>query len=337
MRSNESLIDWLRFSLPNSTLLEVSEILGIPPYEFTSERGSPFPNYTERAIFASIEVHLSTTHANALINLSGQACRQYEEYMCKIVGWHWQAFLESILIKEAKVTRIDLALDIFDNSSPSVKKLQDYIKRGQMSTKAHKFIEINSGRISDGKLTGFSIYIGSNPQILRIYDKKQERIDNADEEVFVEKWVRWELELSDNKAVQVARLIANGKPISLVIKGVLASHYSFKTQKKNKVEIHNKNRLPTMKWWRKFIDSVDAIPLRIEREKSTMKQKKKWIEQSTAKSLAMIIHSLEIAYGREYAMLYLNELITEGKNKFDKLDESIVNQHILEMLSEEEY
>ncbi|GEQ62016.1 hypothetical protein VL4N_13780 [Vagococcus lutrae] len=61
-----------------------------------------------------------------------------------------------------------------------------------------------------------------------------------------------------------------------------------------------------MKWWRKFIDSVDAIPLRIEREKSTMKQKKKWIEQSTAKSLAMIIHSLEIAYGKEYAMLYLN-------------------------------
>ncbi|GEQ62017.1 hypothetical protein VL4N_13770 [Vagococcus lutrae] len=83
-------------------------------------------------------------------------------------------------------------------------------------------------------MTGFSIYTGSNPQVLRIYDKKQERIDNADEEVFVEKWIRWELELSDNKAVQVARLIANGKPISLVIKEVLASHYLFKTQKKIK-------------------------------------------------------------------------------------------------------
>ena len=64
-------------------------------------------------------------------------------------------------------------MDIFDDSSPSVKVIQDYIKRGQLSTKSHKFVEINSGRILDGKLTGFTIYIGASPQILRIYDKNK--------------------------------------------------------------------------------------------------------------------------------------------------------------------
>ncbi len=117
--------------------------------------------------------------------------------------------------------------------------------------------------------------MGSNPQILRIYDKKQERADNADEEIFVERWIRWELELSDTKAMQAVRLIVNGRPVSVVIKGILSAHYSFKSQKKGKIETHNKDWLPTMKWWVKFIGSVEKMPLRIEREKTTLKKKEK--------------------------------------------------------------
>lgn len=338
MRNNESLIDFLRFSLPDSGLLEVCEILGIPPSEFGSEsRSSPFPNYQQSFNFANIEVHVSSSHTNALVNMSGQACRQYEEFLLKVAGWHWQSFLESILMKNAKITRIDLALDIFDSTSPSVRKIQDYVKRGQLSTKAHKFIEINSGRISDGKLTGFTLYVGSNPQILRIYDKKQERADNADEEIFVERWIRWELELSDTKAMQAVRLIVNGRPVSVVIKGILSAHYSFKSQKKGKIETHNKDRLPTMKWWVKFIGSVEKMPLRIEREKTTMKKKKKWIEKSTSKSLAMVYTTLESAYGQDLAKIYLQDLIEEGKEKFTKIDDSMVRQRVLEILSEDEY
>lgn len=229
--------------MPDYDLPKVSQLLGISVYDFSSENlGSPFPNYHKKVCFANIEVHFSTTHSNALINLSGQACRQYEEYMNKGEGWQWQKFLKTIIELNGKITRIDLALDIFDDLSPSVKTIQDYIKRGQLSTKAHKFVEINSGRISDGVLTGFTIYIGSAPQILRIYDKANERLVNADE-IIIGKWIRWELELTDKKAQQVAVLIGEGKPLGYVIRGILAAHYSFKTQNK-KIEIHNKSRLP---------------------------------------------------------------------------------------------
>ena len=231
--------------MPDYDLPKVSQLLGISVYDFSSENlGSPFPNYHKKVCFANIEVHFSTTHSNALINLSGQACRQYEEYMNKGEGWQWQKFLKTIIELNGKITRIDLALDIFDDLSPSVKTIQDYIKRGQLSTKAHKFVEINSGRISDGVLTGFTIYIGSAPQILRIYDKANERLVNADE-IIIGKWIRWELELTDKKAQQVAVLIGEGKPLGYVIRGILAAHYSFKTQNK-KIEIHNKSRLPNI-------------------------------------------------------------------------------------------
>src|SRR5699024_2164021 len=149
-------------------------------------------------------------------------------------------FIDFILEKQGKFTRLDLALDIFDNSIPSVQVLQDYVKRGQLSTKSHKFIEINSGRVLDGKLTGFTLYIGAPPQILRIYDKKQERMDNTGEVVDVENWTRWELELTSKKAMQVALYISNGKPLNKIIKGILSAHYSFKTQPKNYSDFRNK-------------------------------------------------------------------------------------------------
>lgn len=334
--SNECLIDFLRFSLSNYTLPKIADLLGISVYDFSSEvEGSPFPNYHKKVSFANIEVHFSTSHTNALINLSGQACRQYEEYMDKFEGWHWQKFLQTIINLQGKITRIDLALDVFDDLSPSVQTIQNYIKRGQLSTKAHRFVEINSGRISDGVLTGFTIYIGSAPQILRIYDKANERLVNTDE-VILGKWIRWELELTDKKAQQIAVLISEGKPLGKIIRGVLAAHYSFKTQDKKK-DTHNKSRLPNMKWWDNFICQADKIPLRITKEKLTLSKKKNWIEKSTSKSLAMVYQTLESVYGNELARVYLNELIQDGKEKFTDLDKSMIEQRINELLNEDEY
>ncbi|WP_074600175.1 replication initiation factor domain-containing protein [Sediminibacillus halophilus] len=337
--SNHCLIDYLRFSIPNSDFIVVAdEILGIPISEFSSEvKGSPYPTYDDSISFANIKLHSSKNHSSILVDMAGQACRQYEEYMSRVDGWHWHGFISFILDRQGKITRIDLALDIFDDSTPSVKVLQDYIKRGQLSTKSHKFIEINSGRILDGKLTGFSLYIGSSPQILRIYDKKQERKDNTDEIINVEKWVRWELELTDGKAMQVGFHIAGGKPLNVIVKGILSAHYCFKTQPKKVSDFHNKNRLPTMRWWQKFIDGIEMIPLKVTRDKITLKRKKGWIEKSTVKSISMVYESFARVYGEEYAEHYLKELILMGKGKITDSDETLIEQRILELMSEDEY
>lgn len=338
-RSNHCLIDYLRCSIPNSKISAVvDEILGIPISEFSSEiKGSPYPTYDTCVSFANIKIHSSKNHKSILIDMSGQACRQYEEYMSRVDGFHWYKLIFLILEKEGKITRIDLALDIFDESSPSVKTLQDYIKRGQLSTKSYKFVEINSGRILDGRLSGFTLYIGASPQLLRIYDKKQERRDNAGEVIDVDKWVRWELELTGNKAMQVAFQIGKGKPLNVIVKGILAGHYCFKTQPKNSSDFHNKNRLPTMRWWQKFIDNIEGITLKVTREKLTLKKKKNWVENSTAKSISMVYESFRRVHGEKYAELYLKELIQMGKGKINRFDQTLIEQRVLELISEEEY
>lgn len=132
------------------------------------------------------------------------------------------------------------------------------------------------------------LYIGSHPQVLRIYDKKQEVRDNTDEILDIEKWVRWELELGDFKAKEVCKLISEGKPLNMIIKGILASHYAFKTQPKGKKDFHNKTRWNNMKWWDNFIHDIPKISLRVTKAKTTLKEKKTWIEKSTTKSRAMI-------------------------------------------------
>ncbi|QWH04601.1 replication initiation factor domain-containing protein [Bacillus mycoides] len=339
MRKNECLIDWLRFSISNTDVAFVAErVLGIQITEFASEgKGSPFPTYDSRFCFANIELHISSTHSNVLVNLSGTACRQYEEYMSQTANWHWQAFIARLLEVQASPTRIDIALDIFDDSSPHVKKIQDYVKRGQLSSRSQTFKEINSGRVLDGVLTGFTLYIGTHPQMLRIYDKKQEIRDNTGEVLNLNKWVRWELELGDKKAQQACEHIAKGTPLNAVIRGILASHYSFKTQPKgaNK-NFHNKARWNNMRWWDDFINDIPKIPLRVTKEKPTMKEKKHWIEKSTTKSRAMVYETYKLAYGQSYADAYLREELEIGKSKFTEIDKSMIEQSINELLGEKE-
>lgn len=338
-QKNECLIDWLRFSLPNSTVPFVIEnILGLTTSDFECVgNGSPFPTYDARFSFANIEIHESKQHSNILVNLSGKGCRQYEEYMSRFSGWHWQAFIHTLLSFKANVTRIDLALDIFDDTTPTVQKIQDYVKRGQLSSRSQTFKEINSGRISDGVLTGSTLYIGSHPQTLRIYDKKQEIRDNIGEILNINKWVRWELELGDKKAQQVCQYLSNQQPLNSVIRGILASHYAFKTQPKGKKkDFHNKSRWKNMKWWDNFINNVPKIPLRVTKAKTTLKEKKLWVKKSTTKSRAMIYETYKEAFGIHVAEAYLREEIKLGQSKLTPLDRSIIKQSVNELLGEKE-
>jgi phage replication initiation protein len=336
---NECLIDWFRFSIPSQSAKEViNNILGLQYSKFSYEgKGSPYPSYDKKITYANIEVHTSNQHDKTLVNLSGQACRQYEEYMSAIDGWHWHEFIKVILRSNGNVTRIDLALDIFDNSSPSVKVIQDYVKRGQLSSRSQTFKEINSGRILDGVLNGFTIYIGALPQMLRIYDKKQELKDNSSTLVNVESWIRWELELSDKKAMETAKHISNAKPLNMIIRGILSAHYAFKTQPKGKKDFHNKARWSNMRWWDKFIENLPQIPLRVMKEKPTMEKKAKWLNYGVSKSLAMQYQAYGDAFGEEDANAYITELLTNGTDKFSVNDLAMIEQKVHELISEDEY
>lgn len=91
-----------------------------------------------------------------------------------------------------------------------------------------------------------------------------------------------------------------------------------------------------MRWWDKFIEGLPKIPLRVVKEKVTMKTKKQWIEKSTTKSRAMVYESYKQAFGQAYADAYLQEEILLGKSKFTDRDRSMIEQSINELLGEKE-
>lgn len=161
--------------------------------------------------------------------------------------------------------------------------------------------------------------------------------DKTGEIAQVHEWVRWELELTDQKARQAVEKLAKGIPLNTVIRGILASHYSFKTKPKGPVNYHNKARWPNMKWWDKFVGGIPKIPLRVVREKPTFSKKKAWLENATSKSLAMIYEAFLQAYGPEQAEVYLRELLATGKEKFTETDQTFIEQKILELENEDSY
>lgn len=92
-----------------------------------------------------------------------------------------------------------------------------------------------------------------------------------------------------------------------------------------------------MRWWQKFVDGIEAIPLKVKREKLTLKKKKNWVENSTVKSISMLYESFRRVYGEKYAELYLKELIHMGKEKITESDQTLIEQRVLELMSEDEY
>lgn len=123
----------------------------------------------------------------------------------------------------------------------------------------------------------------------------------------------------------VAFKISNGKPLNLIIKGILSVHYCFKTKPKNSSDLHNKNRLSNMRWWDKFVGGIEAIPLKVQREKMTLQKKKRWVEENTAKSISMIYEVFESVYGSEFSGIYLKELIENGKQKINVADRTLID------------
>lgn len=75
--------------------------------------------------------------------------------------------------------------------------------------------------------------------MLGIYDKKQEIRDTTGEVLQINKGIRWELELSDQKGLKACELIAQG-----------------------------------------FIENIPLIPLRVTKEKPTMKEKNNELNNS---------------------------------------------------------
>lgn len=134
------------------------------------------------------------------IHLRGQGCREYE---ARCPDNNWKDFLKYFLLeKDAKPTRVDIAIDDFDGDKVDMNWIEEKLKKKQfVSCFKHKYHKIHGCEEE-----GFSLELGSRNSScqLVIYDKLKEQTIKKKKEVNQKYWVRYEMRFFHEKAHKLA-------------------------------------------------------------------------------------------------------------------------------------
>lgn len=128
--------------------------------------------------------------------IPGKACRKLEQD-----GLDWDVFLNTALAFDGKSTRLDIALDDF-NEILDLEGVEWYLNHGFVTSRFQKYGIIGQRKTTDGSLLGKTINFGSRQSeaYIRLYDKKLEQENDKKKLVEVESWQRYEVELKQKQA-----------------------------------------------------------------------------------------------------------------------------------------
>lgn len=316
-----ALVDWVGVTFKDVFFLEdVSGILGIPIREFElQEKG--FRGYKESATFGSILVAWNgggdKAQMGVHIEMSGQACREYEQRFAP--GSDWSTFFALAMNFNHKFSRLDIALDDFKGYF-SVEQLYRNAKRGCMTAhRVKKFQRFEECFVSNGETDGQTFYIGKSDWKFRFYDKLAER-NNKGVNYYdaLKVWNRYEIQLRNNLATEAAHVLAyEAYSLGAFAKGFFSSKIDFKIN--NKTDI-NKSRWKSQKFWLNFLDNCEKVELSQKAPDPSIPRKKHWLDTAVVKTLATYYHAMDQDDN------VLDFLIEKGSEKMGKQDFEMIKE-----------
>lgn len=268
------------------------------------------------------------------VQMTGEGCRQYEEYMNNNIN-NWVALVNRFLQNKGNFTRIDVANDIFDNSL-DVQQIYDYCKKGLCISASKKYEYHETGILVSGQRVGETVNIGakgSDGQQLGIYNKLLERREQGQSLLNKETWIRSELRLFGKRANEFAKIMATKKPLRDIYFEVVHSSYRFVVDDRYSTD-KNKRRRPTVQWWIDYISTKQKTSLKYTREKPTLKKAEKYLDKQVAKSLAKVYKAKELSSGSDEAVAYILKLLEEGEKKLTDKDMVEIEQYVEEQNNE---
>lgn len=182
------------------------------------------------------------------------------------------------VIHIGNITRLDLAIDDIGCQYYSIDLLVAILEDSRCISKFRSWRNLCERSVSGDKV-GHTIYLGSRKSdiFLRVYDKMLEQKSSFP-------WVRWEFELKDVRARQVADLLIQESNVGIIAVGLL-NNYLRVIQFDN----NNKSRCSTDLLWQRFIDGISAVKLYVPSEPKTLEEKREWFKRQVAPTLAGII------------------------------------------------
>lgn len=257
-----ALVDWVSVTIKDvQSLSDACGILGLKESEF-EVREVGFRGYLKSATYGKImvawEPPKNTIDMGVHIELSGEACREYEQHFD--LEFNWSQFFALIMNFNHKFSRLDIAIDDFKGYF-TINQVYRTAKRGCMTAKRIKKARTyEEFFIDDGKTFGRTFYVGKSDWMFRFYDKLPERLNKGiDLTDSLKCWNRYEIQLRNNIATEAAHVLAyEAYSLGAFAKGFFKAKIDFKI---NNVNDSNKSRWKSQKWWLKFLDDCEEVEL----------------------------------------------------------------------------
>ena len=299
-------IDWIAFTTPvTKEVSEVFDFLGYASEDFQLlPKGANGYLKCYRLKNASVSIMSEGTEGMGIhVVISGSAIADVLEHYRKTISEltpfggdavHMSDFESSVMIEFLQdvkrigwLTRLDLAVDDKGCHFFSVEDLRGFLVRGDVVSKFRTYRDVYEATL-ENETTGHTLYLGSRQSevMLRVYDKQleQNRKVECEEDKLQEPWVRWEIELKNERANIAADMLIGQKSLGNVVTGILQNYVRLIVQ-----DDSNRSRCSMHPLWEKFVQLVDGLSLYVEKAKKTIREKRHWLVKAVLPTLAGVI------------------------------------------------
>ncbi len=185
-------------------------------------------------------------------------------------------------------TRLDIAIDDYGCNFYSCDEVIEKFEKRLVVSRFRRYEDRCPNTLSNEKI-GQTINVGSRESsiFLRIYDKKLEqngKLAPDDKRYIHDEWVRWELELKNKRANELAKLLVDGVSLGKIAFGVLSYYFRIIQN-----DDSNRSRCSNEPKWDAFIDNIEKLRLSVPEKEKTILDSEIWVENQVAPTLAKLV------------------------------------------------
>jgi phage replication initiation protein len=250
------LIDWLSITSKIHSPQDFIRLLGLQDCVFESV-GKGANGYQDRLYYDHISIHYNGREDMGVwLELSGQGCRVFET----LGHGNYDVLFGEVMDNEDQmhITRLDVAFDDHTGILDMDQLVRDTMDLDEEGKPLHFVSRAKMRGVEwqheDCQLPALTVYHGrkASDLMIRIYDKAAERgyLDRH--------WVRTEIQMRDDRALEFARKLFAGAEIGDLFRGVL---YNYLRYVDDPGGDSNRRRWPLKGYWQRLLDGAHQIRL----------------------------------------------------------------------------
>ena len=265
-------LDWLSLTFGMGWRLDDVLETFAPADEWEHEERGAY-GYRRRAVWGHVTcLYDGSPEQGYHVVVTGQGCRQMEA-LGGVRDWH--QWLDDRVLDGVRFTRLDLAIDDREVGRP-VELLEEAMDAGLVVTRWRSGRRVQSWDCAGRE--GRTVYFGSSNSaaMLRVYDK-------AAEQGVEGPWVRWELQLRDERAGLMARMLAEeGLEAGF---GVLRGYLEVKAAATG----DERSRWPVAPWFLELVQAASKLRLAaVERVVEGVTKVAEWVLRTVSASFWVV-------------------------------------------------